>query len=412
MKKLLLLALVMLGGVMQANAWSNVYLRSNINGSTTWDSDLSTYEFTKLDDDGNNFLLELDGSVIQNGALWFRPNVYGWGQVSPAAEESVNIDNTGDTSYETNWRNTSYYFIIGQNANASKIFIRTFFIKSEGNDNKTFGVQVLVLDNSNKVDYTVNYFNTYSWSGVKAYIHYNGIPLNGKWPGTLMTSGDYHTTTVTSKAGTKIIFVDSSDEGNKTSEITLATENPYYSYFGQNVTTTINSGYATFSNSNILDFEHAIGVKAYYSTEATDGKVIMSPVTTSAANKGLFLQKIGTEPVSIPITYAGNELTGNLLFPTDGNDIYDSSKNRYVLANTNGIGFYKVISSLSPAQGKAYLETASQLARMSFIFEDEPTSINSIETTKNAEGYYDLQGRRVAQPTKGLYIVNGKKFIK
>jgi uncharacterized protein YlzI (FlbEa/FlbD family) len=24
---------------------------------------------------------------------------------------------------------------------------------------------------------------------------------------------------------------------------------------------------------------------------------------------------------------------------------------------------------------------------------------------------YDLQGRRVAQPTKGLYIVNGKKYI-
>jgi len=24
---------------------------------------------------------------------------------------------------------------------------------------------------------------------------------------------------------------------------------------------------------------------------------------------------------------------------------------------------------------------------------------------------YDLQGRRVAQPTKGLYIVNGKKTV-
>ena len=27
------------------------------------------------------------------------------------------------------------------------------------------------------------------------------------------------------------------------------------------------------------------------------------------------------------------------------------------------------------------------------------------------KSYYDLQGRRVQQPTKGLYIVNGKKVI-
>ena len=28
-----------------------------------------------------------------------------------------------------------------------------------------------------------------------------------------------------------------------------------------------------------------------------------------------------------------------------------------------------------------------------------------------SEVYYDLQGRRVLYPTKGLYIVNGKKVI-
>jgi len=26
--------------------------------------------------------------------------------------------------------------------------------------------------------------------------------------------------------------------------------------------------------------------------------------------------------------------------------------------------------------------------------------------------YYDLSGRRVVKPTKGLYIVNGKKVVK
>ena len=39
--------------------------------------------------------------------------------------------------------------------------------------------------------------------------------------------------------------------------------------------------------------------------------------------------------------------------------------------------------------------------------------ISTVETTApNSDALFDLQGRRVAQPTKGLYIVNGKKVIK
>ena len=44
----------------------------------------------------------------------------------------------------------------------------------------------------------------------------------------------------------------------------------------------------------------------------------------------------------------------------------------------------------------------------------DPTGIiatqNDKGETKN-DIYYDLQGRKVANPTKGLYIVNGKKVV-
>ena len=34
-------------------------------------------------------------------------------------------------------------------------------------------------------------------------------------------------------------------------------------------------------------------------------------------------------------------------------------------------------------------------------------------TTQKANGYiYDLSGRRVKNPTKGIYIINGKKYVK
>lgn len=42
----------------------------------------------------------------------------------------------------------------------------------------------------------------------------------------------------------------------------------------------------------------------------------------------------------------------------------------------------------------------------------KPTGINTIETSNNEKGViYDLHGRRVEQPTRGLYIKNSKKYV-
>ena len=38
--------------------------------------------------------------------------------------------------------------------------------------------------------------------------------------------------------------------------------------------------------------------------------------------------------------------------------------------------------------------------------------ITEVKTAENSNVIYDLQGRIVNNPTKGLYIVNGKKVIK
>ena len=42
---------------------------------------------------------------------------------------------------------------------------------------------------------------------------------------------------------------------------------------------------------------------------------------------------------------------------------------------------------------------------------DVPVGIASIHHQPSTIHYYDLQGRRVLQPTKGMYIVNGKKVV-
>jgi hypothetical protein len=47
--------------------------------------------------------------------------------------------------------------------------------------------------------------------------------------------------------------------------------------------------------------------------------------------------------------------------------------------------------------------------------EGETTGIIEMEDVRSQKAdvnaVFDLQGRRVAQPTKGLYIVNGKKIV-
>ena len=86
----------------------------------------------------------------------------------------------------------------------------------------------------------------------------------------------------------------------------------------------------------------------------------------------------------------------------------------YVLQNQeDGIGFYKVAegSAINAKPFRAYL-TATSGARSLKISFSGTTGVQTIaaEAQQNSE-VYDLQGRRVAQPVKGLYIVNGKKMM-
>jgi hypothetical protein len=62
---------------------------------------------------------------------------------------------------------------------------------------------------------------------------------------------------------------------------------------------------------------------------------------------------------------------------------------------------------------RAYFTVAGGAdARIALKFDDETTGIETISKSPlTVNQYYDLQGRRVAQPTKGLYIKDGKKVI-
>lgn len=176
------------------------------------------------------------------------------------------------------------------------------------------------------------------------------------------------------------------------------------------------AGYATFGYPFAVDLSGlGVGQDAYTVTvSGTTATLTSVKGMKIPANTGIILT--GSGNVTIPLTTeATEEITGNQLLVSDGTKTGDGSS-IYVLANgTNGVGFYKLANEQTIAAGKAYLKVTPPSASSFFDIDDGTTGITMVQgegfMVNGSDIYYDLQGRRVAKPTKGLYIVNGKKVI-
>ncbi len=84
----------------------------------------------------------------------------------------------------------------------------------------------------------------------------------------------------------------------------------------------------------------------------------------------------------------------------------------YVLANHNGVpGFYKWAGGLLGA-GRVYMPATAGSRSFLGFGNGTTTGIETVNNQTISLGEcFDLQGRHVAQPTKGLYIMNGKKVV-
>ena len=123
-------------------------------------------------------------------------------------------------------------------------------------------------------------------------------------------------------------------------------------------------------------------------------------------------------------TFFGEAINGLTVKDGAGNDYNVTHDNiRAFNINTadsrNPIGFYKVKSNVTNIPGnKAFLVlTNAEAQAKGFVLEFEDGGTTGIETIENSKHstedgvYYDLQGRRVENPTRGVYIVNGKKVV-
>ena len=186
-------------------------------------------------------------------------------------------------------------------------------------------------------------------------------------------------------------------------------------YTTANQTFTPAKTYTTLTSAYPLDFTSVEGLKAFIVEDdnATDGKITMTQVNKVPAGTGLVLK--ATTPnaaVSVPVfdgtgadDVSENKMAGSA---TEATEI--AANAGYILKD----GEFHPATAGTLAAGKAYLKiaVANGNAPLAIDFDGETTGVKSIEHgTLNIEHFYDLQGRKVAQPTKGLYIVNGRKVV-
>ncbi len=170
------------------------------------------------------------------------------------------------------------------------------------------------------------------------------------------------------------------------------------------------SGYATWG-----DNWHAITIPsgiAYCAEDKGNGSATAHNVTNPAAYTAMLIKGEANTTYHFAPASTNETLDYTNAFKRGGgNEVASQTdgKYNYIL---NGDTFYAA-NGQNVGTNKAYLQLSEPAKARALVFEDEDiTGISVVETMKQkVDGYFNIAGQRVAQPTKGLYIVNGKKVV-
>ncbi|WP_286724596.1 alpha-amylase family glycosyl hydrolase [Alistipes sp. UBA1686] len=264
--------------------------------------------------------------------------------------------------------------------------------------------------------------------------------LNGGWPGTTMTqtttigTDTYYMQSFSNVETLNVIFNNGSAQ---TADITGITADTYFSWDGttgysilptpspvtdDSLSLALSTPWATFSSSRDVSFANVSGLKAYVISGyyRVDGNLsmLLTKVTDVPAGTGLLLA--GAAGTTYKIPYGCNTAgyqnylvactTDQTISATDG-----SYTNFVLVNNSSNYQFGYLSSSRTMQAGKAYLQLPTSIvpagAKYISFVEDTATGINELSANASDDAYYSLSGVRVAQPAKGVYIKNGKKYI-
>lgn len=167
-----------------------------------------------------------------------------------------------------------------------------------------------------------------------------------------------------------------------------------------------------------FDVKAVTDAEAYVGTFNGDKSALdMNLVEGVPAGKGFVL--VGSADKATLTIGTAAEVTSDLQGTNTVITLADNTRANYLVfgKNNNAVGFYAPSASVAniPAN-KAYLNaSALSAAAIALNFNGTTTGVNTVVLGENGVNapVFDLSGRRVAAPVKGgVYIQNGKKFIK
>ena len=171
------------------------------------------------------------------------------------------------------------------------------------------------------------------------------------------------------------------------------------------------AGWKTFrdgSNVEITDPD----VKAYVAKYVPEGNYIQLTQVTKIpswqpvlieAPQGYYVMESPESVEGFP--YDKNDLEANAGSPLPGDGTL------YGLAKVDDVvGFYKISTESAVPAWHIYMRIGSSSAP-AFVGFGGTTGMEAVKVVKSNGEFFNLAGQRVANPTKGLYIVNGKKYI-
>lgn len=153
-------------------------------------------------------------------------------------------------------------------------------------------------------------------------------------------------------------------------------------------------------------------VTAYIITEITGGNAKAEQITEAPAGTPVIVNGTAGVHKLLKVEDAVLDYT-NMLQVSDGNVTGDGTI--FVLAVEGGQpGFAPLANGKKLSAGKAYLQVDNASgAKINLIFDGESSDIRNIENAVDfSDGdWYNLQGVKVTNPQRGIYIHNGKKVV-
>ena len=163
--------------------------------------------------------------------------------------------------------------------------------------------------------------------------------------------------------------------------------------------------WATFVSDQILDFENT-GVNAYAVTGHSSNAITKSDALTKVPANTPLLLNAAEGTYAIPVAASASSVGTNLLKAGTGAEVSaEGNKTKYVLSVKKGNAAFKKINATAATvpTGKAYLEFDEVINAPFLDFYNETTNIDDVRSKmSDVRGeIYNLNGQRVAQPTKG-----------